>query len=276
MRRSSRIREKRRTPSPVSPVRDSGVRPDDSPISPFSDTSKDAFANRDAPLLPHERMVSTDTSTTPPSVEKISESSNHNGRSSPSSTLREPQRTKLQKKSKIPTPKTTIVSKDKDDSHHHDSSSTYHDSAAARAALMKTLQEINTQKHSTTEQRNAVARRVLREAHTVLDFGPREPVVPAALDPPPPPSPLVPRMPGRGMRTLQSQVYGPVGSERVAHPTKVQYDQPLMLQGAIMQRGFRRWRCCRCQCFTHYENNVCSKLDCVHVRCEALCEAFEP
>ncbi|OJD36133.1 mucin 68d [Diplodia corticola] len=78
------------------------------------------------------------------------------------------------------------------------------------------------------------------------------------------------RLPGRKRQQAA------VGSERVRHPVNVTYDRPIMLAAGVSQRGFRRWKCCRCHRYTHYENHVCSKLDCLHARCETRCETFEP
>jgi hypothetical protein len=36
------------------------------------------------------------------------------------------------------------------------------------------------------------------------------------------------------------------------------------------RHGPRRWRCCRCGCKTHWENNICSALNCQHKRCSGI------
>ncbi|EKG10932.1 hypothetical protein MPH_11935 [Macrophomina phaseolina MS6] len=264
-------KEGRRTSSPVSPFRDTAsTELDSSPVSSLSETSMDS---RDALLLPHERTALADTFNV----------SIHNGKIDSRDEFRDlaKARTSLQKKNKIARRKHGISPKGKVDRHGFDLPAPIHSSDIARAALMETLQKISADKNATTEERNTVAHELPRTVSDVLELSRRSPVKPAtpvksAASDPPPPSPLVPHPLTKVMRTLHNQDQGPVGGERIAHPVKIQYDPPITLMAGILQRGFKRWRCCRCQCFTHYENHVCSKLDCMHRRCEGKCDTFEP
>ncbi|KAB2578451.1 hypothetical protein DBV05_g3093 [Lasiodiplodia theobromae] len=354
----ARAQAKLRTPSPVSPHRDNGNRIRDSPVSPLEDSPKASFKNQEAPLLPHERMEppnETATSTSESRLAIANEKSGSTG-STPHSDV--PRVSKLKKKpstkSKIPTlklnttnltdatgngggGKNKIVRGDEDG----DDADFHHNAVAAENALLETLRRITSRKQPQTDTEiRAATEEVLRTAASVLDLGPRSPVLAQnSLPLPPAPEapellhpgagdittpismPPIPRSQGNddnhghgggrsasssggsgGGGTVQSlledaadgeetddddelllqkknqrykQQQAPVGSERVRHPAKVTYERPILLAAGVAQRGIHRWKCCRCQCYTHYENHVCSKLDCLHARCESHCEAFE-
>ncbi|KKY23341.1 hypothetical protein UCDDS831_g03072 [Diplodia seriata] len=310
----ARALRKRRTPSPISPPRDSENKTRDSPVSPLEGSSEGSSKDQDqkAPLLPHERME--------PSTDSIAFSSEI---SSATTYLDSGRTGKLRKKpslkSKIPTLKinttdltdATSSKHDKED----DGDEIHHDAVAAENALLETLRRITSKKQHTDTEIRAATDEVLRTAASVLDLGPRSPVLSQQLSPAPlllPPAPEVPDVPtahpnpdcdccggGRHRTTGRSlledvdeedandakqqpkggrhrQRQAPVGGERIKHPINVTYDRPIMLAAGVAQRGFRRWKCCRCHRYTHYENHVCSKLDCLHARCENRCETFEP
>jgi len=39
---------------------------------------------------------------------------------------------------------------------------------------------------------------------------------------------------------------------------------------------WKRWRCCICECETHWENRCCSNLECLHTRCAKRCRRLNP
>lgn len=268
-----------RTPSPVSPLQEHGIKPTDSPISPLQDSKNNATSKDEAPLLSHERMTSTGNSDLPTSELNSAIPTAPTGYIPLTSVASDPQTGKRQKKSshksKIPTP----TKADKEDESRTEPPAALHDAAVAKAALLKTLQNMKDNVHSNDPDFIKTTREeVLRDAAAFLELGPRPDPPPPAPEvpspqqsPAPPPAPFVPRALTRALRSREAP-----GSERVAHPLNVLYDKPLTLAGGIQQRGFKRWRCCRCESFTHYENHVCSRLDCMHVRCEGMCEKFEP
>ncbi|KAF9637903.1 hypothetical protein BFW01_g8799 [Lasiodiplodia theobromae] len=304
----ARAQAKLRTPSPVSPHRDNGNRIRDSPVSPLEDSPKASFKNQEAPLLPHERMEppnETATSTSESRLAIANEKSGSTG-STPHSDV--PRVSKLKKKpstkSKIPTlklnttnltdatgnggsGKNKIVRGDEDG----DDADFHHNAVAAENALLETLRRITSRKQPQTDTEiRAATEEVLRTAASVLDLGPRSPVL-AQNSLPLPPAPEAPELlhPGAGDITTPISMppiprsqgnddnhgHGGGGGTRVRHPAKVTYERPILLAAGVAQRGIHRWKCCRCQCYTHYENHVCSKLDCLHARCESHCEAFE-
>ncbi|GME40871.1 hypothetical protein GTA08_BOTSDO00570 [Neofusicoccum parvum] len=290
--RRSRSPDRRppRTPSPVSPAHEKRVKGSDSPVSPIEEPKDDSLSNTEAPLLPHERTAIDDTFNPPSRPPSPTSSAQHQlpskvGRMSRSSS-------KLQKKpsqrmSKIPTPRAASdndAANKNDDATINDTTTAaavsdndndsrcYLSAADAEAALISTLKNLD-EGRSTADEIQATRQEVLRRAAAVLDLPPR-PSSSSHSD-------------GDGGRSPADGERGPSPSrgraryrspspDRVFHPRNVQYDKPLTLAGGVVQRGFRRWRCCSCRCFTHYDSHVCSKLDCAHVRCEGTCERFEP
>lgn len=351
----ARAQAKLRTPSPVSPHRDNENRIRDSPVSPLEDSPKASYKNQEAPLLPHERMESPNETAISTSESRLAIANEKSGSTGSAPLSDVPRVSKLKKKpstkSKIPTRKLNTTNlanatgngngnggKDKTipGDEDGDGADIHHNAVVAENALLETLRRITSRKQPQTDTEiRAATEEVLRTAASVLDLGPRSPVLaqnslplppapeapellhPAAGDITTPISmPPIPRSQGNdggggtyghgGGRstssggTMQSpledadeeatddddeqlqknqrhkQQQAPVGSERVRHPAKVTYERPILLAAGVAQRGIHRWKCCRCDCYTHYENHICSKLDCLHARCESHCEAFEP
>ncbi|KAK8214530.1 hypothetical protein IWZ01DRAFT_481439 [Phyllosticta capitalensis] len=65
--------------------------------------------------------------------------------------------------------------------------------------------------------------------------------------------------------------------KQVAHPrNRIFQDAHVNIRGGFFIHAWKKWECCHCGSYTHYERHVCSCLECCHTRCEASCTTLEP
>ncbi|KAK8214532.1 hypothetical protein IWZ01DRAFT_242309, partial [Phyllosticta capitalensis] len=130
---------------------------------------------------------------------------------------------------------------------------------------------------------------MIKDAQLALGLGPREAILAAVNDMYHPIPSLRPNSADDATWTANTFVdddddenyddddWQPPSIAEVQHPINVFLLKPreIIGRGALMPQ-LKRWQCCKCGYRTHYENHICSCLECCHNRCEDYCTALEP